>query len=187
MTSKNTYRLINPYIEGSVDTTVNSRNSFNGAKKLYKNISEYFTNHVKNFNMVIQNVNTDKLTHFKINEKNSKDGTVDYDLTILNNNFPLEIEKKLISSFNKLSKQSGGKSHRKYDDSDSSDSSSSSEDLYNQSIQPITRFVYFYLPYYQYEIYGATPLDLSRLYLPMFSLPVNPVYEVRFDYHIYRR
>ena len=178
MSTKNAYRLINPYIEGSMDRVARASNSFSAGKKLYNTISKYFTNHVDNFYMTIQNVETKELSHFKIDEKRGNNGTVDYNLVGLHDNFNPDIEKKLISNVEKLEKQSGGKSY--YDD-DSPTESPTDEDFFKFPVQPINRFVYFYLPYYRLNIVGMTPIDQARIFMPMFSLPINPSLEIRFD------
>lgn len=197
MSFKNTYRLINPYIDGSIDTVVRSSNSFKAGKKLYNTISNYFTNHVEDFYMTIQNLeNKDDLTHFKINEHRGKLNDVDFNLARIDGKFPEEINNKLINSVEKLEKQSGGKHkhhHRHHKDKDnsttesnSSSSSSSDSDYYLKiPIQPITRFTYFYLPYYKLNLVGLNPIDISRIFMPMFSLPINPTLEVRFDIYKY--
>lgn len=186
MSSKNAYRLINPYIEGSIDTVVNSKNFSGAGRKLYKIISNQFTNHVNDFYMTVQNVETKELSHFKIGEK--RDGsTIDYNLIKLDEKFSPDLEKKLVASVDKLSKQSGGRRHHKHrfdddDDDSSSDSDSDSEyGNYGYQIQPVSRFVYFYLPYYKLNAVGLSPLDASRIFMPMFGLPINPSLEIRFD------
>jgi hypothetical protein len=180
MTSKNAYRLINPYIEGSIDTVVDSKNSFGAGKRLYKAISDHFTNHVDDFYMTIQNAETKELSHFKINEK--RDGkTIDFNLVKLDDKFAPDIEKKLVANVDKLTKQSGGG----FDDDSSSSDSDSDYREYNIYQQPISRFVYFYLPYYKLNAIGLSPLDASRIFMPMFGLPVNPTLEVRFDLYRY--
>jgi hypothetical protein len=190
MSSKNAYRLINPYIEGSLDTVVRSRNSFNAGKKIYNTISNYFTNHVDDFYMTIQNVETKDLAHFKINEKRDDNGFVDFNLVKFDEKLPQDLEKKLVNAVDKFSKQSGGR-HRKhhhrdnYDDDDDTTTESSESDYYRYPIQPISKFVYFYLPYYRLNTIGLSPLDASRIFLPMFSLPINPGLEIRFDLYRY--
>jgi hypothetical protein len=188
MSAKNAYLLINPYIEGSLDTVVRAKNSFSAGKKLYNTISNYFTNQVDNFYMTVQNLETKDLSHFKIGEKRDENNTVNFNLAKLDDRFNPDLEKKLITSIEKLSKQSGGKHHhrnRKEDDESSSSSSSSSEerDFFKFAPQPITRFTYFYLPYY--KLVGLNPLDASRIFLPMFNLPINPSLEIRFDLYRY--
>lgn len=181
--SKNTYRLINPYINGSLDTVVHASNSFSGGKKIYNAISNYFTNHVNDFNMTIQNVETKDLSHFKIEEERGKNGAVDFNLVKLEQNFSPDLERKLVSTVDKISKQSGGRHDRRADDSDSTDSLSTTEsdDFFRYQIQPITQFTYFYLPYYKLNFVGMSPIDISRIYMPMFNLPINPSLEIRFD------
>lgn len=138
--------------------------------------------------MTIQDVDTKALSHFRIKEKGEKrDPTViDYEIIKLNDGFDSNLNQKLIEQSDKL-KQSGGKHRRRYTDSSSSSSSSSSDyDDYSRSFNlPITRFVYFSLPYQKLHINGLTPVDISRIFLPMFSLPINPTLEIRFDLYRY--
>ena len=183
MTTKNAYRLINPYIEGSMDTVVRASNSFSAGKKMYNNISNYFTNQVDDFYMTIQNLESNGLTHFKIGEQRGSGETVMFKMDKLAANFDKTVEDKLISQVDQLRKQSGGK--KSFDDDSSTDSSSSDQDLYLRiKSQPINRFTYFYLPYYTLTTVGLNPLDTNRIFLPMFGLPINPSLEIRFD--IYR-
>lgn len=181
MSEKNAYRLLNPYIEGTVDTVTRAKNSFNAGKKLYSNISSYFTNHLDDFYMTVQNMETKDLTHFKINEKRSDNGLVDFDLVRLDDNFNPDLEKKLINSIDKIEKQAGGKYRNKYDDDDSDSDSSSEEDYLKIPISPIRHYTYFYLPYYKLKFVGLSPLDKARFFVPMFNLPINPSLEVRMD------
>lgn len=188
MGEKNVYHLINPYIEGSVDTVVKSKNSYSAGKRLYNNISKYFTNHVEDFYMTIQNVQTNELTHFKIGEKKEGNNDVNVNFTLLriNDNFAPDVEQKLVSYVKKLERQAGGKKHRHHDDSPSETTVSSSEsDYYKVPVWPITRFVYFRMPYYKLKIIGLSPIDSSRLFFPMFSLPINPTFEFNFDIYKY--
>lgn len=184
MSVKNAYRLMNPYIEGSLDTVIRAKNSFSAGKKLYSAISNYFTNHVDNFYMTVQNVETNDLTHFRISEKRDDEGTVDFKIIKLDEKFDSDTNKKIITGIEKMTRQEGGKRHRsliKDNDSSSSSSSSSDSDYFKFPVQPISKFIYFYLPYYKLRVSGLSPIDASRLYLPMFSLPINPSLEIRFD------
>jgi len=190
MSNKNAYRLINPYIEGSLETVVRARNSFSAGKKIYNNLSTHFTNHVKDFYMTIQNVETKDLTNFRIDEKRGKNNIVDFNLVKLENSLPAEMENKLIGHIEKLEKQSGGKRrhHEKDDSTSDSCSSTLSESDYNYykiPLQPITKFIYYWLPYYKLNLTNLSPIDANRLFLPMFSLPINPTLELRFDIYKY--
>ena len=184
MSKKNTYRLINPYIEGSLNTIVHAKNAFSAGKKIYNQLSDYFTNHVENFNMTIMNVETKDLTHYNIKEKRAG-GSIDFFVDMLANNLPKKTESELINHIVKIEKQSGGKKHRHYKDDDSSDTSDTSDSdsylsPYNYyNVLPITKFVYFHLPYY--KLVNVSPIDYNRLFLPIFSLPLSPTVEIKFD------
>ncbi|CAH6420681.1 Hypothetical protein MVR_LOCUS196 [uncultured virus] len=196
MTSKNTYRLINPLIEGSESTVKKASNSFNVAKKFYKSLSSYFTNRVDQFHMTVKNLQTGGQTHYLVSEDSMKqDGSVGFSMTQLPGKLSTTAEDYLNDQVNEFDRkkskvQEGGKRRRRRDDddddSDSSDSDSDSDSDFEYIMlppQPITRFVYFNMPYY--KIYGVSPLDAlrivdgSRIYTPTFSLPVNPSIEIR--------
>uniref|UniRef100_A0A6C0LRJ6 Uncharacterized protein n=1 Tax=viral metagenome TaxID=1070528 RepID=A0A6C0LRJ6_9ZZZZ len=188
MSDKNVYRLINPYIDGKMDTIIRSKNSFNAGKHLYNSLSKYFTNHVENFFMTIQNVETKELTHFKINETKRNSNNIDFHMNRIDENLPNSIEKSLIENVDKLSSQTGGKKkykYNKYDDSSDSDSdsstSSNSSSSENRLISPINKFIYFSLPYYKLNLVGLNNSDLNSIFMPVFSWPINPTVEIRLD------
>ena len=58
-----TYNLVNPFIQGSVKTSVKSENSVKAANKIYENISEHFNNDIPQFNLTIQKGTNGKLYH----------------------------------------------------------------------------------------------------------------------------
>lgn len=193
---RQTYRLINPYIRGSVPVKIKATNPYNGTKKLYNSISSHFTNYVDKFYMTIQDVGTGKLYHSKIVENPQDDShLIDYEIEVLENAFPEKVETSLLENFNTISQQRGGRKSRKsdsqnggsvFDDSDS-DSDSDSDVLKSHKSRkrlrrPIENFAYFAWPYYQLEMIGLTPMDYRNIFrtysLPVFSLPNLPTYEV---------
>lgn len=186
MPPKNSYELINPCIRGSFNSEVKASNSFNAGKKLYDRLADKFNNHVKSFNVTILNKTNGVLTHFKVEEKMDSKGLVNFDLTKLNNQFSPELEKKLVSVVHKTKAMNGGKKENDLSSSDSApsssdDSSDSSSDEESLPARPIDRFTYFHLPYYKLNIIGLSATDTSRLFVPMFGMPINPVFEIRFD------
>jgi hypothetical protein len=187
MASKSTFRLINPYIEGSLNTEILAKNAFSAGKKLYSLLSNYFTNHVENFYMTIQNKNNGELTHFLVNELREKTGgNVSYNLIKINDKFSSDMEKRLVESFENMKNQKGGKHHHHHKDDSSSDStSSSSEYYYKIPLSPITKFAYFYVPYYTLNVVGVNPCDLSKIFIPTFGFPINPTIEFNFDVYKY--
>lgn len=188
MSAKTNYRLINPYVEGSVDTVVSAKNARSAGKHLYNTISKYFTNHVEDFNFAIQNIKSKDITHFKIKEKRDNGGTtVDYNMVQLPSDvLPPNVNDKLMSNVNDLEVQTGGKKHYGSDDSDSTESSSI-DDFYAPPptyTYPITKFTYFNLPYVyntKTKFVGLSPNDYNSLFMPVFTWPLSPVVEIRMD------
>lgn len=187
MTEKNIYRLVNPYIEGTLDTMVKSSNSARAGKKIYNVLSPFITNHMENFYFTIQNVQTKGLTHFLVNENKTDERAVGFKLTRMKEKFTSDLDKKLIESVDKMVQQSGGKKHKKDKDDSTTDTTTDAGPPYNYMVPmfPINRFVYFMLPYYKLNVVGLDPIDRARLFMPMFSFPVNPIYEIRYDLYNY--
>jgi len=191
MSVKNSYRLINPYVEGSIDTIVSAKNARSAGKHLYGSISKYFTNHVEDFNFAIQNLKSKDITHFKINEKrdNASTNTVDFHMVQLPDEvLPAKVNEKLMTKVNELEKQTGGRKHRYNDSSSTDSSSSSSSDDYlrrrDTYVHPISRFTYFNLPYVYNtttKFIGLNAYDYNSLFMPVFSWPISPVVEIRMD------
>jgi len=183
--SYNAYRLVNPYIEGSLNTVVRAKNSSSAGRKIYHNLSKYFTNHVEDFNISVQNIESKELSHFNINEKRGKNKTIKFHLSQIEDALPSKVENKLLDHVGEIEKHYGGGKHKK-DDSFSSSSSSSSEEDYYKSIPiaPINKLIYYYLPY-RVNYVGLTAYDYYKLFVPAFSWPLSPSIEIRFDIYKY--
>ena len=71
----NTYCLVNPYIEGEIDTKIKSNNSLKAAKVFYKNLSQHFNNNIPKFYFSIQKGGADdgKYYHFVVKEVKEDD------------------------------------------------------------------------------------------------------------------
>ena len=121
------YKLINPHIEGKLQTLHAGESAFDAAKNLWDTLSANFTNCVPEFSFTIERVKDNKMFHFRVNES-VKDGNVDYTISELDVKLTAAKKKKFnekLSTFkNKV--QSGGKKKRKkrkkrkrdYDDDD---------------------------------------------------------------------
>jgi hypothetical protein len=123
------FTLINPYTVGPAKTTVNAPTPIQGAKKLYGNISQYFTNNLPSWFFTIQD-GKGKMHHFEINEKKSGKNV---DFTIRAVGMKEEGESRLRD----LVAQKGGESrhhhhHKKTKDDESSSSSSSSDSFWSK-------------------------------------------------------
>ena len=70
----NSYRLINPHIEGDMRTKVKAKNSVEAAKIIYTNLSEHFNNNLPKFNFTIQKGSSGKGKYYSFQTKEIKNG-----------------------------------------------------------------------------------------------------------------
>jgi hypothetical protein len=184
----NSYRLVNPHIEGGLNKKMKAKNSQEAANEFYKNLAEHFNNSVRQFNFTIQKGSSGDgpMYHFQVKEKRSKD-VVDFTIT------PLKIrgEAELVSKFKqklanfktKFNHQDGGKKHKK--SKKSKDSSDSSSDSDSDSDSDLTEKYYKharkYLPNNQpiyYWWYDPYLYRMDSLYMPTFYSYVTPYIEL---------
>lgn len=172
MAESSMYRLINPYINGTVNKPITAKNAFSAGKQCYTNLSSYITNPMDKFYITIENMKTGKLTNFEISERKDDDsGDIEFKLKMFKENLPENIEKELLKKVNELDTQGGG-----YFDSDSDSESS----LYEYDCRDlINKYTYFYLPYTKYV--NLSKNDYPHLFMPVFVYPIAPVTVVRFD------
>lgn len=74
-TSNNTYRLVNPVIEGSFDSKVKSQSPDLAAKIIWSRITKYTSGHVPKFIFSLQNLETDEISSFVVKEDNKTQET----------------------------------------------------------------------------------------------------------------
>lgn len=159
------YRLVNPYIQGSINTTFSGGSASSAAEKVWTTLSEHFENTTPRFAFTLQDNKTDKLYHFGVKERLDKDDEVTYSIKELDVNMTDAQRTKVMNSLNNAEQNvlSGGKRSKKtkktkktytrYSDDDDDfddlldDSDSDSDyDFYGLSTymrQPITWFSYY--------------------------------------------
>lgn len=172
------YILVNPHIEGTMDTKFKANSVQDAANMAYETLSSYFSNNLPKFSFTLQKggKDNDKFYHFDVNEKINKAEKVKYTIT-LNEKANETILKKFIEENNE--KQTGGK-HRKYKKSykydDDSDSSEDSDDDYYYYYKPIVRpqpiNYWSYSPY----VYGY-----KKMYVPTFIPTVTPYINIYWE------
>jgi hypothetical protein len=154
------YNLVNPFIEGNMNTTVKANSELEGAGKIYKEIlAPMFITSIKEFKFSIEGGG--KLYHYNVKETLNGD----------NAKFKIEqiagkVENKILKDkLKELNDQSGGKSkHKHKKDDDDSSSSSSSEELY--------RFNRFYYSPYIYTPFINTGYSYTLPYIsPTYFYP----------------
>jgi hypothetical protein len=162
------YTLVNPFVTGSINTSIESNNANDAAKMLYTRVSKHFTNNLPRFFFSTIDENN-KLRHYEVNEK--KLGK-EVNFTIKTAKMKESGERKVLAVFNKLGNQSGGKKYKK---EESSSDSSSDEDSLEESSSPYVIPAYehplrklLYTPEYIIDVYDSVLLDYpSEIYIPM--------------------
>jgi hypothetical protein len=115
------YKIVNPFIEGDFDSTVDGNTAIDAASEAWNKISEHISNNVPSFAFTLQKVKGGSLHHFIVQENLLEGGQVDFKISPLK----LKLKKKELEQFkksiNKLEKQSGGKRKKRYKDDDDDD------------------------------------------------------------------
>jgi len=180
------YKLVNPYIIGSMNTTFNADSSLEAAKLAYDNLSQYFGNHMPEFRFTLKRLSKDSkviggssksFIHFLAQETKDKNDKVHYEISEIDGTGNLsKFQQRLNKVANQDERQKGGEHKgKKYvkDDEELSDYFDSDEKPRKGPL------VYEPIVYYWYDpiIYPA----VDRWYVPTFVLPIQP--RVVFDSH----
>jgi len=187
----NMYKLVNPYVQGDMKTSLKSKNSITAAKAFYKSLSEHFNNNIPKFYFTIQKggSGTGKYYHFLVKEV-KKDDEVKFNIEAYNPSgpeLPIKRFETNLKEFKNKFAQAGGKSKKgkskskskskkSLDDSDSdSDFSDSSEEFYRkaQTYQPVVNAPLYYW-WYDPQLY-----NLNSIFVPTFYPYVYPYIELK--------
>lgn len=114
------FTLVNPKIDGSVQTAFDASSALKAADEAYSAISKYFTNRLQQFRFTLQSGG--KYYHFIAAEKSGKDNKVSYTISEYKGKVNTDALEHRMAEYQK--QYGGGKKHS-LDDSSSSDSDSS--------------------------------------------------------------
>ena len=183
----NTYKLVNPFIQGDFNDKVKAVNSLEAAKEFYGNLSEHFNNNVPKFYFTIQKGSSGKgkYYHFLVEEKRSKDN-VSFSIEPYkvrgeadsNKSFAKKLKKfkgrmELEGGAKKKSKKSKKRKSSKRRKSKSKDDSSSEEYIKKElSYVPVAD-----LPIHHWW-YDPSLYKVNSVYIPTFYSYVTPYIEV---------
>jgi hypothetical protein len=171
------YILVNPHIEGSIDTKFKTNSPMEAANLAYETLSKYFSNNIPKFSFTIQKAGSDKFYHFDVNEKINKNDKIKFQIKENTEITNIDGLKKFIKNTEE-DLAGGKKSNRKYkydDESDSSSSDDSDEDYYYY-YKPINRHMPItYWSYYPY-VY-----NLKKIYVPTFVPTISPYVYINFS------
>ena len=181
------FKLVNPLIVGGdLNNTFNSSSQKEAAENAWKRISKYMSGSVPRFAFTVERTSDGKLFHYVVKEK-VKGDNVDFSINELdiklNKNQLAAFKEQLLNVTNNV--QRGGKKHdsKKHDDSSSDDDSDSSE-IYEKIKAMRSKSLPFSYMWYNPVIYtvessGTTVLE--SVYIPTFTVPVAPFFEINFS------
>jgi len=179
----NTYVLVNPHINGSVETKIKADNSLQAAKKAYKNVSKHFNNNIPKFYFTLQKGSKGKYYHFEVKEKKS-DEKVNF--SIQSYVIPGDSEKAVdefkqkLKTIKEKTSSKGGKrksSKKSKDSSDSESDVSDSDDYYYKKARKYVPTSTYTNPIY-YWWYDPYVYNLNSFYVPTFYAPLSPYIEI---------
>ena len=83
------YKLVNPYIIGSMNTTFEAKSSMEAAKNAYENVSKYFGNSMPSYRFTLKRLSSDNkimggseksFLHFEAKEKKGENNLVNFEI-----------------------------------------------------------------------------------------------------------
>lgn len=168
----NSYRLINPHIEGDMKTKIKSKNSVEAAKILYTNLSEHFNNNLPKFNFTIQKGSSGKGKYYSFEIKEQRNGeNIKFSIKpiqIINEKKSYKKMMKEITNFKKDINKSGG--GLELSDEDFEFITDDTADYYRKSSN--------YTPMLNYPInyffYDPSLYRLKSLFIPTFYSYLTP-------------
>lgn len=165
-----TYKLVNPVIQGTMQTSFEGKHSIDAAGRAYDAIAEHMTNNMPHFSFTLEKGG--KYYHFNATEKANTSGKVKTEVKQIT----VKNEDGLSEFINNSRNVRGGGKHRKYryeDDSDSDSDSSDDDSSDYRYYRPVPRRTaidyWYYYPYiYKYDY----------LYSPLFVSDLRPYIEI---------
>ena len=167
------YILVNPHIEGSVETQFKTKTANEAANLAYETISKYFSNNLPKFSFTLQKAGSDKFYHFNVSEKINKNEKIKFQIKQNESISSVEGLKKFIET-NEENLTGGKNKSKKYrfddESDDSSSSSSDSDDDYYYYYKPVNRS----LPITYWSYYPYVYPSLKKIYVPTFVPTISP-------------
>lgn len=166
------YTLVNPHIEGSLNTKIKANTAQDAANLTFETLSKYFSINIPNFTFTLQKGGSDKYYHFNVQEKITTDDKIKFTIKQIE-----KVNDEVLNKFIKSNdeKQSGGKSkkYRKYSDDDSDEDE---DDDYYYYYKPIVRPEPIY-----YWSYAPYVYNIRKVYVPTFIPGITPYINIYWD------
>lgn len=174
------FKLVNPVMLGSIETSFTSSSPSNAAKIAWETISQHMVNSNPKFAFTLANTSDGKLFHYLVKEKVTGKN-VDYSIDQLDLKLSKKEEQQLLKNAEHVHQQGGAdeKKNKKSSSSSSSssDSSSSTESVYEkvrmmQNKNSLISYWWYYPSLYSVDTY------VSSIYIPVFQMPIAPYVEL---------
>jgi len=175
--SQSEYKLINPYIEGSMDNKFFGKTHAEAAEQTWTTISKYITNNVPQFAFTLENNDNGQLHHFLVKESLIGGSDASFNISELQ----LNLKSKDAQEFKNRAKDTmkgGKKKHKRRHDDDSSSSSSSSSDSASSIFSALKSYKKNKGYPITYWWYDPLVYKLDSVYIPTFVAPIVPYIEV---------
>jgi hypothetical protein len=182
------YKLVNPYLQGGIVTSVDAKNENSAAEKIWEGLSKNIVNVVPSFAFTIKDIKSNKLYNYSISES-QKGGSDDVEFTIKPIKIKEDSVKKLnrsISNFEELindksklsntSEQKGGDKDDK-DDKDEKERKKLKKIYKKAKMQNYINNIQ--TPIY-YWWYNPLVYDVDYVYIPTFTYPLTPYVQLDF-------
>lgn len=179
------YKLVNPYLQGGMATTVESKNEIAAADEIWSNLSKLIVNAVPSFAFTIQDVKSNKLYNFSLSEKQTggDDGNNEIDYNIKAINIKDDAVKRLVKSINKFEdivsnndsdssdNQKGGKDDDSEDNNDKKLKKLYKKAKYENYVNKQQSQIYYWL-------YNPLVYNVDYVYIPTFVYPLTPYIQI---------
>lgn len=175
------YRLINPYIEGTMTKDFPGKTAIDAAKNLWQTLTQFIINPVPKFPFTLENKNNGSLHHFIVKETFSKNDTTKFKISPLDVNLKQSEIDNLKSKID--SKMKGGMLFMTELDIDDDDELDDEEDdLELESIFSTAKSDKFKLLNQNLPIsywwYDPLIYQVDSIYVPTFAQPLTPYIEI---------
>ncbi len=190
------YNLVNPIIKGGMETSVKAETPEKAGLSIWWEISKFLTNIVPSFYFTLKG-DDDVFYDFKVTEKETSDGKVDYSIKNITGQAETSTQEK--ENFGKLYEEKNnsmeGGSRKRYDDydeygylDDDSDDDYKLDDEEDRKLRKLYKKMrsennknptisWFYYNPYWYERY-VTVSTVKSFYVPTFVAPIQPFVEI---------
>lgn len=166
------YTLINPYILGTMKTSISANDENEAAKKIWEIFARHATNDVPKFYFTIKQKGG-SLFHFVVSEDINNDDKNDVNFSIKKINIDNKNEKNILKHIKKIKSisQTGGHHHHRYENFDDDDSSSSDEYdnlIFRKMIKKLRLKNQIQQSPINYMLYNPIMYDGNDIYIPNF-------------------